>query len=135
VDAAGLQAVTDAAGALQGGSSTFTPAEVQTAYRMVVGSGGIYVFAPTTADGGTVANGAVTVTGGGGFVAFNRTVWNHITAGNLGATVGNLGINVCNVVGHEGVHLLQSMGSGVGANRNATREQRENEARRVRWRC
>ncbi|MEO8341657.1 MAG: hypothetical protein ABI604_18460, partial [Nitrospirota bacterium] len=63
---------------------------------------------PMTAGGYPVAAGGKTQMGGGKrpWVAFRTDVMALIMAGNLGQTVGNIGINVATIVGHEGVHLL-----------------------------
>jgi hypothetical protein len=83
-----MDALNDAAARLEGGSAEFTPAGVQEAYGQAVTKGVVYSLPMDT------------------FVAFRADVWAGIVAGDLGRTVGNKGAKVVDVVGHEGVHLL-----------------------------
>ncbi len=101
-----MAAVGAAAQRLTGGSKAYPVADVQWAYQVVTGSGDIYRM-PMTAGGYPVATGGLTQVGGGGaWVAFRSDILSLIGAGDIGRTVGNLGINVATIVGHEGVHLL-----------------------------
>lgn len=99
-------AIVAAASRLTGGSRRFRPADVAMAYQAQASGGGFYVI-PVSVAGGTVAEGGVSSSQSGVLaVGFRRDVLDAITRGDLGQAVGNLGKNVANVVGHEGVHLL-----------------------------
>jgi hypothetical protein len=83
-----------------------------------------------------VKEGSMTRTGGGtSYTAFSNEVMGRILGGQLNGKVGNIGFSACDVVGHEGVHMRQSMGAGVGAMAHNTSEQREKEAYAVSWTC
>jgi RHS repeat-associated protein len=110
-----LQKLNDAANGLTGGNEVFTPENIQRDWQGLTDRGAIYVLPSTSADGLPIADGAVTVTGGGfSYTAFLPDVWNAIVAGALGIKIGDLGFNSCTVVGHEGVHLEQSRDSALG---------------------
>ncbi len=128
-----VAAVLGAAAALAGGNATFTPSGVQNDYGVIANSGALYVLPTTSADGLPLAVGGVTSTGGSQtFVAFSTAVMGAMVAGNYGAKIGNT--NVINVVGHEGVHLMQGEGYGNGGVSGASTRTRENEAYSVSWR-
>ena len=114
--AAEMAEVQSAANRLTGGNATYTPADVALGYAQVIATGGIYSI-PTTVGGYTVLEGALTQTGGGqpAFVAFRSDALAGIVSGNLGLKVGNLGMNVATIVGHEGAHLWQSKHPGTYA--------------------
>ncbi len=109
-----MAAVQTAAHRLTGGTATYTPADVALAYDVLVAQGGIYSI-PTTVGGYNVIEGAVTQTGGGqpAFVAFRSDALAGIASGNLGLQIGNIGMNVATIVGHEGAHLWGSRHPGT----------------------
>lgn len=121
-----------AAGRLAGGNSTFPVGEIRTSYFQLGATGSVYVFPTLSSDGLIVATGAQTAPT---YQAWRSDLWSRVAAGATSSTVGNLGITVCAAVGHEGVHMLQQQGAGLGT--GGTKEQRETEASRLdkSWRC
>ncbi len=104
-----MAGVATAAGRLTGGNAEFSPGDIAHAYQTLAATGSIFVL-PKTVDGKLVLEGGVTNTGGGtrAYTAFRRDALNAIAKGNLGATIGNLGMNAATVLGHEGAHLFGS---------------------------
>jgi len=102
-------AVVHSASRLTGGDSTYTPSLVHTGYQILAAAKSIYVF-PMKADGYPIAQGARTETGGGKppYTAFREDAFRAIVSGNLGASIGNVGFNAADILGHEGAHLWGS---------------------------
>ena len=103
-DPGAATSVKNDASRLYGGSSQYTPADVQAGYGGVEKSGQFYIFPLHTAHGGVV------ITGGGTtplFVSFRADYWQLIRSGNLNSAPSGFRESACTVFGHEGVHLVQ----------------------------
>ena len=120
-----IQQLNSAAQSLVGGDRVVTPAAIAHHYQMATAGGAVYVH-PTRAAGGNVITGARTTTT---HMSFRSDLWANISGGLLNQPTA--GTNACNVVGHEGVHLLQTTAStplsGLGMN--------ETEASSYSWTC
>ena len=114
---------------LTGGTAAYPATDVAAQYKSTTANGAIYVYDSKTSDGATIGTGAVTV---GQSVAFRSDNLSSLSNGPRFLSRRPNPIyreTACQVLGHEGVHLIQhSRGSG-DSDRN------EAEARAISWSC
>jgi RHS repeat-associated protein len=123
-----LGTIEKGASLLKGGSTHFTPEKVAAEIQATVAAGAVYTYDGATADGGQVLSLASTV---GQSLAFRVDVASHLAKGTnfLHRKIGGKYQTACQVLGHEGVHLVQHRAGHNDPDDN------ERVAEPIPWRC
>jgi hypothetical protein len=127
-DASLLRKIAEGATKLQGGSSDYSPGEVSAEIMATVAAGAVYVYGQKTADGGEVLSLAVTK---GQNLTFRSDVSSQLGMGSsfLHRPIGGKYQPACQVLGHEGVHLVQHRAGSTNSSIN------EQIAEPITWKC